>query len=43
MFNVIDSKTGAVIGTYPTLRRAHMSADRKNKAHGSYRYLIKEA
>ncbi len=40
-YQVIESKTGYLIGTYSTLRRAMNKADKLDLAIGGYRYSVK--
>ncbi len=39
-YQVIDSQTKQVIGTYSTLKRASHKADKLDLAYGSYRYIV---
>lgn len=41
MYQIIDSKTGKVLGTYQTLKTARRIADRKDLEYGAIRYIIK--
>lgn len=42
MFQVINSKTGQVVGTYSTKRRARNSCDRKDNEYGAYVHRVVE-
>lgn len=37
LYQVIDTKSGQIVGTYETLRRAHSVADRKDNEYGAVR------
>lgn len=37
-YEIIDRKTGAVVGTAKTLPGARRSVDRRDNAYGGYRY-----
>lgn len=41
MYQVIDTKTGAVVGTYQDARRARAARDRKDAAYGAVRYAVR--
>ena len=43
MWNVIDTKTKQVVGTYKTMAAARRAADRKDNEYGAYRYSVKAA
>lgn len=38
---VVDSRTGQVMGSYISLTRAHRAADRLDNAYGAVRYIVK--
>lgn len=38
MYQLIDTRSGAVVGTYETLRAVSRAADRKDAAYGAVRY-----
>lgn len=38
MYQVIDGKTGAVVGTYKTRKTAKRAVDRLDNIYGGYRY-----
>ncbi len=40
-FQVIDSQTKYLVGTYATLRRALSKADKLDLAYGAVRYIVK--
>lgn len=40
-YDIIDRHTGAKVGECKSLRRAVASVDRRDKAHGAYRYAYK--
>lgn len=39
-FNIVDSQTGAIVGTAKTRAGANRSADRRDNAYGAYRYRV---
>lgn len=39
-WNVIDSHTGHVVGSYASLQRARRAVDRLDNAYGGYRYHV---
>lgn len=40
-FQVIDQRTGYLMGTYSTFKRAMNKADKLDLAYGGYRYAVK--
>lgn len=42
MYQVIDNRTKAIIGTYKTLRRANSRADQLDLIYGAIRYQVKK-
>ena len=40
MFQLINSKTGAVVGTYLTRQRARLARDQRDNAWGAYVHRI---
>jgi len=40
MFQVVNSKTGRVVGTYSTKQRARAARDRKDNEYGAYVHRI---
>lgn len=40
---LVDSKTGAVVGTYSSAERARRARDRKDNEYGAYRYRVRSA
>jgi hypothetical protein len=42
-FQIIDSRTGAVVGTAKTISGARRSVDRRDNAFGAVRYAIRDA
>lgn len=43
MFQVINRKTGFVVGTYSTKQRARNAVDKKDNEYGAYVHSIREA
>lgn len=43
MYNVIDTQTGFMIGTYKTRSRATNKADKLDMIHGAVRYSVQLA
>lgn len=41
-FQVIDQRTGYLMGTYSTFKRAMNKADKLDLAYGGYRYSVKK-
>lgn len=41
MYQVIDSKTGFIVATYPTRKQASRRADKLDMAYGAIRYSIR--
>lgn len=41
MYQVIELKTGFVIGTYSTRKRARNKADKLDNAYGAYAYTVR--
>ncbi len=39
-YNVYDRVTGALMGTYKTLKRAHTKKDALDNEYGGYRYGV---
>ena len=39
-YNVIDRKTGMVMGTYGTSKGAHRKADKLDQDYGAHRYGV---
>lgn len=42
MFQLINTRTGAIVGTYSTKQRARNSRDRKDNEYGAYVHRIVE-
>lgn len=42
MFQVINYRTGAIVGTYSTKQRARNAVDRKDNAYGGYVHSVRE-
>lgn len=40
MFQLINSKTGAVVGTYLTKQSARLARDKRDNAYGAYVHRI---
>lgn len=40
-YELIDSRTGAVIGTYRSRTRAYARADRMDAEYGAVRYVVR--
>lgn len=43
MYQIVDSQTGAVKGTYQTLSRARRRADKLDLEYGAIRYRVQRA
>ena len=43
MYQIIDSQTGLVVGTYSTAKRARAARDRKDLEYGAIRYAVRIA
>ena len=41
MFEVINRKTGQVVGTYSTKARARTAVDKKDNAYGAYIHSVR--
>ncbi len=42
-YEVIDRKTGAVVGSYASKQHARNARDRKDMAYGAVRYSVRES
>lgn len=42
MFQVINTRSGAIVGTYSTKQRARNAVDRKDNAYGGYVHSVRE-
>lgn len=42
-YEVVDSKTQIVVGTYSTMRRAYNAADKQDNIYGAVRYFVRRA
>lgn len=40
-YKVVDVKTGAIMGTYSSRKRAQTKADKLDNAYGAYRYSVR--
>ena len=40
MYNLIDSQTKRIVGTYKSVGRAYAAADRKDSEYGAVRYIV---
>ena len=40
-FDIVDNRTGLVVGTAKTRARAAQSADKRDNAHGAIRFSVK--
>lgn len=43
MFNVINRKTGKIVGTYSSKQRARNARDKKDNEYGAYVHAVVEA
>ena len=41
-FRVINTRTGAIVGTYSTIKRARAAVDRKDAQYGGYAHKAVE-
>lgn len=41
MYAVVNDKTGLIVGTYSTIRRARIAVDRMDSAHGGYNFSVR--
>ena len=42
MFQVINTRTGLIVGTYSTVKRARSAVDRKDNEYGGYAHRVVE-
>lgn len=42
MFQVVNTRTGAIVGTYSTKQRARAAVDRKDNEYGGYAHSVRE-